>query len=165
MLNDRDGEDSLGHIYRMLYARVCRAVSTAMRISHTTGSNIDELRLRLEAWDDIVGAKKDVLDIIEREDEAVAASLRDFFNLLSSAFEHVEVMIGLRATPSDGYCDFVLKCPSRTLLTVHPARRRGRTQFSISGTCCLPGSAETLELSRHSWQRERAVTGKDLMRA
>jgi len=103
MLNDRDGEDSLGHLYRMLYARVCRAVTTAMRRSHTTGSHIDELRFRLEAWDDIVGAKKDVLDIIEQEDEAAATKLRDFFTLLSAAFEHVEVMIGLRAAPSDGY--------------------------------------------------------------
>jgi hypothetical protein len=103
MLNDRYGEDSLGHMYRMLYARVCRAVSTAMRRSHTTGSHIDELRFRLEAWGDIVGAKKDVLDIIEQEDEDAATKLRDFFTLLSGAFEHVEVMIGLRAAPSDGY--------------------------------------------------------------
>lgn len=102
MLNDRDGEDSLGHMYRLLYARVCRAVSKAMRWSDTTGTSIDELRFRLQAFDDIVGANKGSLDELEKEDAATAGCIRDFFAKLLREFDHIEVMIGLRPAPSDG---------------------------------------------------------------
>jgi len=103
MLNDGNDEDSLGHVFRILYSRVCRAVQMGMKRSHTTGTNIDELRLRLAAWDDIVGVNKDTLDHLDDEDPAAASRIRDFFAMLSYAFEHIEYMIGLRTTPpSDG---------------------------------------------------------------
>lgn len=106
MLNDLDGEDSLGHMYRMLYSRVCRAVKHAMKESHTIGTNIDEFRFRLDAWDDIVGVnREESLDILEDENPATASRVREIFTTLSDAFEHVEVTIGLKPAPplSDGY--------------------------------------------------------------
>lgn len=104
MLHDGNDEDSLGHVFRILYSRVCRAVQIGMKRSHTTGTNIDELRLRLAAWDDVVGVNKDTLDLLDEEDPAAASRIRDFFAVLSFAFEHIECMIGLRTTPpSDGY--------------------------------------------------------------
>src|SRR6266480_3724676 len=41
--------------------------------------------------------------------------------------------------------------------------RPAKIPFSISGTCCLPGSAKTLELSWRRWLRERTVIGKNLL--
>jgi hypothetical protein len=106
MLNDRDGEVSLGDIYRMLYSRVCRAVKHAMKESHMIGTSLEEFRLRLDAWDDVVGVKRDEsLDHLENENLAAASRVREIFTMLSDAFEHVEVTIGVKPAPplSDGY--------------------------------------------------------------
>jgi hypothetical protein len=104
MLNDPHGRPSLGQSYRFMVARLARAIQRAGAnpYHHQAFIQLDEIRIKLDAWADLVGVKKDVLDIVEDDGSQLAIDTRDSFSQLHEAMDHVEMKLGLKDFPRDG---------------------------------------------------------------
>ena len=104
MLSDPDGEPSLGSLYRLLVSRLARAIQRAglSRFNQQAYQQLDEIRIKLEAWADLIGVKKDVLEAVDEDDGPLANTTRQSFIQLLEAMDHVEFTLGLREAPSDG---------------------------------------------------------------
>ena len=98
MLGDSHGEPSLGALYRIFVSRVARAVQQAgaSRLNEQAYHQLDEIRIKLDAWADLVGVKRDVLESVDEDGGLLAATTRDSFLHLLAAMDHVEMKLGLR---------------------------------------------------------------------